>query len=183
MWYYIAENPALTIITGLFVCAVLGVLYASTRKPVLLIAAILAAAVTVVLCVVEANLETDREQIQRKVHQLARAVANDDLPGVLKHLTGAAHTYASAELPQYDFRMCRVVGFRSVEFNMESQPPRAVVELAALADVNAMRSSYQYDGLVHRGVILTFERQPDGQWLVSNYDHFDPRSPRDRPTY
>ncbi|MCH2182906.1 MAG: hypothetical protein MK108_12955 [Mariniblastus sp.] len=128
--------------------------------------------------VAEQMIVTDREQLRQDVFDLAAAVQSNDVQGVVRFVSPQSpHTIrrVQAEMPDYDFRKCRVIGFNTIELP-EGSTTRATVDFVVGFDVDATRT-LDYNGSGTRRVTLTFEKQGDS-WKITNYQHDHPQSRR-----
>ncbi|KAA5545853.1 hypothetical protein FYK55_02725 [Roseiconus nitratireducens] len=170
MWNIIAEQPTLlAIMVG--ICAVALIvawLQSGDRRFAL-------GSIPFVLMIplsyyVAGQIETDREQILRLIETTARAVeANDHQTAVSVIGDPETRQRALAELPKYEFTRVRAgnIQIRMVE---GSFPPEATVDLDASVRLSQARGGMQNIPVTRR-VILTFQKEPDEQWVVTDYTH------------
>lgn len=129
-------------------------------------------AVTTLIVTVESMIVTDREKITGLVYDLAKAVEQNRMEDVLAVVAPSridAQQQIRAEMPQYQFTSCRVLGVRSFHLG----PDRRQAEIVFV--VFASGSSRQLgEGNVHRRVTLYFEKQTDDNWKLVDYHHEAP---------
>ena len=77
-------------------------------------------------------------------------------------------------MPLYVFSQCSIIGYRDISINNDSQPPRAEVDFVVFVYVDATKTRFDYKGSAQRRVILTFEKEADGEWYVVDYAHMAP---------
>lgn len=135
------------------------------------------AILTIALIAVEQWIVTDREQLNMTVRDMARAVRRNNLDELLAHVStsargpvGATRNRIRSEMPDYYFRACRL---GPVDIELEPGGDKAKVTFVAIVDVDASRR-YGYDGVARRRVFLDFEKDADGEWKVTFFDHADP---------
>jgi len=131
-------------------------------------------ALTAMIVVIETLIVTDREKITAIVYDLAKAVEQnrmDDVLAVVAPQRTDARQQIQAEMPQYQFTSCRIVGVNS--FNLSNDSRKAEIVFVVFAS----GSHYQVGkGNVHRRVKLYFEKQADDSWKMVDYHHEAPTS-------
>ena len=168
--------PSLVLIVGAF-C--LTVIWFHSRRRAVAMGAVACGLVAVGLIATERAIETDAEQLRRRVVEMAYHVENNSVPAVLEFLDpDAAKCRRSIqnEMPQYRFSSCNVAGFKQIEMD-SNKPEEAKVVFVVTAYVDATRSAFQYKGLARREVILRFRKGPDDIWYVYDFSHYDPARP------
>ncbi|HMP80738.1 MAG TPA: hypothetical protein PKD54_14885 [Pirellulaceae bacterium] len=158
---------------------VLGALWFMTKRRWLLYLAVMCAASLVVLVVVERMITTDREQLRRDVRGMAEAVRRNDAEALKAFISDKRpdiRRRADQELQRMTIRDCRVVAEYTMLFDRQSNPPQAKFDFAVHAAADATLG-YGFDGSGTVGVILTFEQESTGRWLVTDYEIYNPRHP------
>ncbi|TWU04616.1 hypothetical protein [Stieleria varia] len=170
MMTFLAEQPLMLSILLAVTAAMIGYGYLQSGDKRAGIAALVCGLLIPVVWLIAANIQTDREKILTAIDETAAAVqANDAATAVQIISDPAVRTRAEQELPRYDFSRVNV---RNVQIQMleGSFPPTATVDLDASVTAS-MKSGGLQNVRVPRRVILTFEKQTDGRWLVTDYDH------------
>lgn len=130
--------------------------------------------ITAAIVIIETLIVTDREKITRIVYDLAKAVENNQVDQVLLHVAPSrqdAKDRIRAEMPQYLFNSCRVLGIKTFELAPDQNQAKIVFVVYASGFHN------QYGkGNTHRRVTLFFEKQPDESWKMVDYNHEAPSS-------
>lgn len=115
-------------------------------------------------------ITTDREKILAAIHTTVNAVQDNDFETAVQ-VIGDKGTRARAlvELPNYEFNS---IGVRNIQIKMVqgSLPQEAAVDLDATVVASQVRGGFK-NQRVPRRVILTFQKQPDESWLVTDYTH------------
>ena len=171
---WLTEDPTGSIMMGSLAILFFGALAFMLRKAIFVVLAVLSLLITIALVTAERMIVTDREQLRSDVHDLADAVQNNDVDRVLSFVSRqmpGTRSRIQSEMPQYEFRSCRIVGFNEISIDPDGQ--NATVAFVVLVDVNAMKT-YQYDGTGHRRVELMFRKEPEG-WKIVNYAHYNPQ--------
>lgn len=170
MWTILAENPVL--ISIMIAAVVAGLLYGwmQTGDKRVGIAALIVALLIPAAYLLSESIVTDREKILDAIYTTAAAVEqNDHTTAVMVIGDNATRQRALDELPKYEFHR---VGVRNVQIKMVSGsiPPEATVDLDASVRASMVRGGMQNIS-VPRRVILTFKKQSDGAWVVTDYTH------------
>ncbi|MCC9601845.1 hypothetical protein LOC67_14890 [Stieleria sp. JC731] len=166
----LAEQPWL--ISMMVAIIVVGLFFGwtSTGEKRLGIAAILSALLIPLAFLYASWVETDRETILRVIDETATAAELNDHESVVA-IIGDRNVRQRAlnELPNYQFERVRV-GNIKIQMVEGSVPPEATVDLDAT--VRGGLASGAVQGMtIPRRVILTMQKQPDGQWMVTDYTH------------
>ena len=170
MMTIIAEQPLMLAIMSGIIAIGLGYAWLQTGDKRLAAAAFLVALLVPGSFIIASRLVTDREMIREAVFETAKAVEQNDFESaVLVIEDRALRQRALSELPNYDFQR---VGVRNVQIRMVkgSYPPEATVDLDASVTATLVRAGMQ-TVRVPRRVIITFQQQSDGQWIVTDYTH------------
>ncbi|QEF99121.1 MraY-like glycosyltransferase [Stieleria maiorica] len=170
MWTILAEKPLLiSIMVG---GVVAGLLYGwlQTGNKRLGVASLATALLIPVSFYVADSIVTDREKILQAIYATAEAVEQNDHESAVIHIADrATRQRALSELPNYEFHR---IGVRNIQINMVtgSLPPEATVDLDASVTASMNRGGVR-NIRVPRRVVLTFQQQPDGEWMVTDYTH------------
>jgi hypothetical protein len=172
MFDFLLENPVVIGLAGLLLAIAAGVVWIQTGSRAAAVVAAATALVTVVLVYVSLRTETDREQIQRTIDEVAEALADNDFPRVYSYIhSGAvpAVQRARTELPNYQFLDARLTRLRSIVVDRRSNPPTAIAEFNVALELAAQGQKIPIRRLVKVYFGLENER-----WLVRDYEHFEP---------
>lgn len=126
----------------------------------------------IIALVIEWYVVTPKEEVEQSIRTLAKIVENNDVDGVVDFISKSKPDVVSKaqhEMPGYDFNVCNI--FRVHDIKVDPNNPRR-----ATADfmVRVNLSMRGYTGSALRDVLLTFEKESDGQWRIVDYTHFDP---------
>jgi hypothetical protein len=131
------------------------------------------AVLTASTVITEAIIVTDREAVTEVVYAIADCVQLNDVEGVLNHVSDQDELTIKrirSEMPRYQFSNVRISGV--VDFSTNNGPPKtASIDFGVWANGSDGRTG-QFT--VRRRAILTLEKEADGQWRVTDYEHFDP---------
>ena len=171
---WISENAFLPFITGLLLTGMLGSFAVMLRSRTLVLLAAILGICSIALIVAERYIVTDRERVKDLLYEVANAVQFNQHDSVLASMKEGSRAYQAAqpEMERYDFRTCNITGVRELTVNEDTTPLTAMINFVVYVDVNA--PSYQHDGPGRREVTLWLEKQSDGRWLITNYDHRTP---------
>ncbi len=172
------ENPMYSIMLGLLFTGGFAAFSVMLQSRTCMVLSVISFLTMVGLVVMERSIETDNEKLRSNTFRLAELVANNDLQGAKRYFSKkmlSTINQLETEMPDYNFRSCRITGFRPIEFDSTSNPTKAQVDFTVIVNVDAS-IRYQYDGVAQRGVLLNFEKESDGEWRIVNYSHYDPRN-------
>jgi ketosteroid isomerase-like protein len=172
MLSWFTENSLPPLIGGsLMAIAFLGLAFYFYSRAMLYLA-LGVIAITALIVTIETLIVTEREKITRMVYDLAKAVEQNRMEDVLAVVAPSrtdAQQQIKAEMPQYQFTSCRVLGIKSFKLNPDGRQAEIVFV------VFASGSNYQMGkGNVHRRVTLYFEKQSDDNWKLIDYHHEAP---------
>ncbi len=177
----LAEQP---LVVSLMLAVFVGACFygwLQTGKRSVGLATLAIAALIPLAWVIAAYWQTEREQIRDLIYSTADAIEANDIDAAI-HVIGNQQpeliARARAELANYEFTQADVNKIRHIVMIQDSLPPQAEVELSTTVTVSARKG--QFSNLrVLRRLSLRFEQQPDGSWVVVDYDHGDILSNRD----
>lgn len=136
----------------------------------------------ILIClVVEWWVVTPTEEVKSKISQIAQVVENNDVEGLLKHISQKKKQVvarAGNEMPSYDFSVCNVMQFHGVKID-PNNPRRATADF--MVRFNLSMRGYAGGGL--RDVVLVFEKEDDDQWRIVDYSHYDPMNREGRQNF
>jgi ketosteroid isomerase-like protein len=165
----LAERPLLT---SLMLAAVaFGLIYGwlQTGKKPAAIAGLVVLALIPFTWILAERWETDREQIESTIYQIADAVeANDHEAAVAVIADPQTRTQARIELQRWTFQLADVNKIRSIELISGTFPPEADVDMSVKVDVSEARGGQSFR--VPRRLILKFVKEGD-RWMVTDYQH------------
>lgn len=172
---WLLEESMYLVAVGLAGAAVCGWFWLQSGRRVLLHLAIGLLIGTVLGVVIEQWVVTEREEVTQTLHALAAAVERNDRAAVLSFIhpdAAAIRQRASAEMPIYTFDEVKIKQNLRVEFP-EGSPRRA----QAMFNVVVVGRGGGLENVrrVPRYVMVEFV-EANGQWLVQNYEHDDPRT-------
>jgi hypothetical protein len=166
------ENPLIICLSGgaFVVVALITWIQGGFRQA--LYVAIGLALLTIVLFEVNINVETDRESIERVLHDVASDLEHneyDEIYSVIHPEAVEGIRRAKSELPNYRFTVARVTGIKEIKVDRTKNPPSATAEFHVAVSLTTQGN--EING-IRRFVRVTF-LQRDGRWLVHDYEHFD----------
>ncbi|MDG2223910.1 MAG: hypothetical protein P8L85_21195 [Rubripirellula sp.] len=165
----LAERPLLTSV--MLAAMAFGLLYGwlQTGKKPVGVAGLVFLLLIPLAWVTASRWETDREQIESRLYEIAAAVeANDYETAVAIIADPTTRAEAKAELQRWTFQLARVNQIRSIELIDGTFPPEADVDMVAKVEISG--SSGGQDYRVPRRLILKFQKNGD-QWQVIDYQH------------
>lgn len=174
---WLTEEPLYTFLTGLLFVLGLGAFAIVTGKRALWAFSALSLVIMIVLLVVEARIVTDREKLVSTLDAVVVCVRNNDVQGLLNYASPSRPENVQRmqhEMPLYKVQSVSVFRRKTPEINVSTNPPTATLVFQVNATVDASRSEYRYSGQVYRGITLELQKDPDGQWRVIDYSHYDP---------
>lgn len=169
----IFESPILMIVIGLTTAALLGGLWLQTGKRVLLVVMLGVLGLTAAGIILERSIETDREQIDKTLHRIARDVERNDRAAVLKHVHSRAtqiRQAAATETAMYRFERVTIKSNLEITVAADTEPKTATATFNVV--VVGSGGGLGKHSRVPRFVTLDLE-QEDGQWRVLSYAHED----------
>lgn len=164
------ENPWIILGIGIVVQAVLGFVYLSTSRSGVLVAM---GGVLVLMglgVLVERIVVTPREEVVYTLDEVAAALENNDLPGVLSHLASNADELrdrVSSVMPQYTITAVRVTGVK-VTINRLTDPITARAEFTARINARSKHGMNPYENYLRR-IVVNLRREGD-RWLLVEHD-------------
>jgi ketosteroid isomerase-like protein len=165
----LAERPLLTSV--MLAAMAFGLIYGwlQTGKKPVGIAGVVFLMLIPLAWVIASRWETDREQIESRMHEIAAAVeANDHDAAVAIIADPTTRAQAKAELRRWTFQVARVNQIRSIELIAGTFPPEADADIVAKVELSGTSSGQTYR--VPRRLILKFQKNGD-QWQVIDYQH------------
>lgn len=173
-WLY--ENPLGIAIVGLIASALIAYagLHVGETKPLFAAGGVLI--LTGLLSGLSIWVETDKEQIQRTIYEIATALRNNDHSSVFSYIhpnSMEGLQQAKAELPRYTFHDARVTSLRKVEVNLLTRPPTAASEMLVAIEISSQRPDMFGGQSDVRRLVKVYWMKKDDLWLVRDYEHSD----------
>ena len=175
MLSWFTEDATLPVISGTVLAIVFLLLFVNSREKTMLYISIGIALLVGAVFACEQLVVTEREEITQIVGDLAVQVQNNNVAGVVKHLSTKHQetiTRASNEMPKYEFSLCNLSGITS--FEDDATNPNAKV-ISFVVNFRASIRPHKDKIPGQEKVTLTFEKDASGQWKVIDYDHTNPR--------
>ena len=149
---------------------VLLIAMVGTGRGKLMVWMVVVAALAVVLVIVEWLLVTDRERVEGIVDQMARAVRNEEIDGLIRHLAPRCHF---GDLDREGIRRLAASALRDIEIEKVTLsdrkthvfPQRKQATAEFLAVVRGRQSNVDFPPYASRW-IFTFHQDPAGEWQV-----------------
>lgn len=173
---WVLEQPLFIAAIGLVTCILLGGHWLQTGRKSLAAALALAVVLTGGLIVVERAVETDREQVEQTLRQIAKDLQRNDLSSLLEHVHPGAATIrdrVETEFPRYTFDRVSIKPNLEIKLSAGEPPGEAVAEfnvVAVVSDSSGLLNSRR----LARFVVLTLHRHTDS-WKVVEYEHHAPQ--------
>ena len=167
----LAEEP---LIVSLMLGAMgFGLLFAWLRngaKPAA-IAGLICLAIIPLAWVIAGRWETDREQIESLIYELANAVEQNDHESAVRALASPAmESLARAELQNWTFSVAKVTQIQKIRVFNDTYPPEADIKLVVKVRVSGKKDRVIQNVQIPRRLDLRMEKSGD-QWLVTDYQH------------
>ncbi len=177
----ILEHEVLVGVFGLVVAGLMGYTGLQIGQSKLMIAALAIAAATIALVVTSFQIDTDREQIQRSMEEIATALRANDYEKVFTYLHPNASEgiyHAKSEIPNYKFSRASISNVREIRINERTDPMTAISDFVALFSVSSEKGRQLYDADVNvlRNVKVYWMKSGD-RWLIRDYRHSELNSP------
>ncbi|MCH2178539.1 MAG: hypothetical protein MK106_07010 [Mariniblastus sp.] len=176
---WLAETPLYTIMIGSLMTGFFALVWFVSKQRIFFALSVLTVIGVVAGVVIERWIITDREQLRENIFLLAEAVESNNVADVVKQVsqsTPQTIRRIQNEMPDYNFRKCRIIGFNYIDLPETKNPARASVDFVVRFNVDATQT-HGYDGSGIRRITLTFEKQGD-LWKVIDYHHEHPQSRR-----
>ena len=161
MLSWFTDNSIFPMVSGTILVVILLAMAFSAREKVLVYVALVIAALTAGTVLCEKLIVTDVEKVEQAVGEIADAVQANDRERVVSFISKKRQDTidrVNAEMPQYDFSSCRVLGTNYS--NLSPGPPKTIEHCFVVSfRVRVNGSPEQIPG--HRKIILTFEEQPE----------------------
>jgi hypothetical protein len=173
------EQPLLILLSGLLVVVILVAFGLLVKKLPLMLAAGAVAVLTIGLLVLERWVVTEREQVERTLHDIAATVRTGDVEQLLRYAHSSAESVrqqARAEFHLYEIEEVRITQVWEIGIEPERAPPRAVADFNVSVRGARIGGSGFGTRRVVRFVRVTLEKEA-GEWKVVSYEHDDPRRP------
>jgi len=179
MIYWLTESSLVPLIGGTILALCLLGLAFSFRDQTIFRIGMLVLLITAAITITEQLIVTDREAITAISESLAEAVQKNDMQAVLARVSDEHPEIKKRireTMPKYTVRSCRIVGEKSFQHRpAQDANGRETAVYRFVAFATGRRVSDSSDFPFQPEVILTFEKEADGQWRVIDYDYADPR--------
>jgi hypothetical protein len=166
---WLAENALMIWALGAIALTMSLIVYVQTRSTGSQLAVALVILVTAALLVAERLIETPREAVRRTLDEIAAAVRENDMPGVLRYVAPqAANLRQEVEtaMPLATIEAAGIIGTPQIDVDLTANPARAKVDGRGFVQGTINRSGFKGGQMAQ--VQLTLIR--DGQrWLVVDY--------------
>lgn len=173
MYELIAEQPLL--VSCLVGVLAAGLIYGwlQTGKKPAAVAGLVLLLLIPLLWYMASVIETDREQLERLIFEIAAAVESNDHETAIAVIADPdLRNRAKNELSRWTFSMARVNRIRRITIIEDTFPLEADVEMTARVNVSS-RSGAMQNVRVPRRLDLRFQKNGDN-WQVTDYTHSSP---------
>lgn len=165
---WLAENALAIWIGGAIALTMAFIVFFQTRENRALLAMPVVVAITAALLLLERQLETPREAVERSLYEIAARVEANDMDGALTYLAPTADSALRKdiveEMPQFEFDLARVLGEPKIE--VDASGNTATVECRGIVHGKIKRDGMKA-GADDR-LVLQWIRQGD-RWLIESY--------------
>ncbi len=164
------EEPLPAILIGTALVAVLLIVYLQLRSTALLVAIGAVLVATFAAVIVENRVVTPKEEIETALYELAQAVEDNDLTGVLRLISPTARrgrNEAEYYLERVEFEQARVLGTPRITVRTETDPPSAISEFRGLVRGHMRKEGHAFPNVSQYR--FTWNRNPEGQWQIVDY--------------
>ena len=167
----LAESPILISVMLLAIAAGMIFGWLQTGKRQTLWVALCSLLLIPVAHWIAARWETDREQIENLLYELAEAVQENDVERAVRVIGDSdMQARARTELLRYRFDMAAINKVRSIRIIEGTFPQEADVELSVKVDVSDRQGRFTRVRVL-RLLLLKME-QRGSSWFVTDYQHF-----------
>ena len=167
----LADSPILISVMLLAIAAGMIFGWLQTGKRQTLWVALISLLLIPVAHWIAARWETDREQIENLLYELAEAVQENDVEQAVRVIGDPdMQARARTELLRYRFDMAAINKVRSIRIVEGTFPQEADVELSVKVDVSDRQGHFTRVRVL-RLLLLKME-QRGSSWFVTDYQHF-----------
>jgi hypothetical protein len=154
---------------GAVLLTMAGVVHWQLRTGKAFLAMLAVVILTGMLLVVERMIETPREAVERTLNELADAIEENDLPGVLTFIAPTAlevRSDAETLMPLVKVKKANIIGTPDIAVDERARPPTAAAKCQGFVDVT-VRQNGMHGGYMDR-VTIHFVADGD-RWLIESY--------------
>ncbi len=117
------------------------------------------------------QVETDREQIERLIYELADAVERNDHDTAVSVIADPElENLARLELQNWTFALAKVTQINKIRVIEDTYPTQADVEMVVKVRVSGKGGRGVQNAQIPRKLLLTLEEDGD-DWLITEYQH------------
>jgi len=170
MMTILLEQPVPILIVGLIIATAAGVAFVSTGRNHFGIVALVTLVVTGALLAIERFVETDREQVESALYDIAAAVRANDRPALIARISQLSPAIQQAER---ELSSVTVTSF-SIKNNLDIMVNSSHRPALAEATFNFVVSgSYRggESGMYPGFMKVHLRREEDGVWRLTRYEH------------
>lgn len=172
MSQFLFESPVTIGVTGAAITLIAAITWVKGGFPAALYSALALFVLTILLLILNLQIQTDRERVEGVMHEVARAVQQNDFDGVLSHIhpsRAAAFSRTKSQLSRCEFTEARITAIKKIEVNADTNPPSAIAEFNAYAAVTVQGTPHKAPQFVR-----CYFLHEGGRWLVSDYELHEP---------
>ena len=169
---FLFESPLWIGLCGGFVALIAGYFWSQTGNKPAMYTAVGVAVVTIIMVVVNIQVQTPREQIANLLDQIAGHLENNNQEAVYSFIHPNAELavqQARQELPRFEFSKAKVTRIKNIAVQDDASPPSCLAEFNVAVEVTTQGQKFR----VPRFVRVYFAKQGD-QWLIRDYEHLEP---------
>lgn len=171
---FFLESPIWLGMTGGVIVAIAAYVWSQTGAKSALFAAAGLLVLTILLVMINIQVDTERESVTKLLHEIAAHVEANEYEKVFSFMheaAGSAVSRARSELENIEFTDARVTRIKDITVNNSTTPPTAIAEFNAVAKL----STRGFAGTVPRFLKVYF-RRVDDRWLIYDYEHDAPQA-------
>ena len=166
------ESPYTIGVVGIAVAGVAAFVWLQTAQKAAAWVAISAAAITLILVMLSIQVKTDREKIASLIAEVCATVQRNDRERAYQYIHPNADeglARAKSEFPRLTFSEARVTRMKSIEVNHLTSPATAIAEFNVFLRVEVDGTEFKVPRFIR-----AYFMQKDDEWLVTDYEHFEP---------
>lgn len=165
------EQPVPILIVGLLAAAAAGLGFVSTGRLHFGVATLVILAVTALLLGVEQWVVTDNELIEDVIYSTGAAIAANDHPAVLSHVSPqspAIVAKAKQHLSLVTVTSFRIASIKYIDVKADHRPPLAEAFFQFV--ISGKLASYDEGTTYPANMRVKFRREEDGVWRITRYE-------------
>lgn len=175
MWIF--EQPLYIVLFAAIGGAILGGALLQTGKHLFLYLLVGWIALAGIALGCEYAIVTEKEEIESVIYDVAAALEANDVEAVKSYISDDAsdvRAVAQRQMAYVEIQNVKLKDNLEVSFLNGSTPEMAVAKLNVKIE-GRVKGNADFQGDFATFLVLTFQKDPDGQWRIVSYDFYDPR--------